>query len=258
MLKKLSWSALALFCLFRLAARADDDIVVPAGSGKAYIRDNDGHLFPLRVGYTTDGNGVLQMIPPTGSGVDDTIIANSGKMFLSSGSNLYPAEVLYTTDGNGHIQPIAGGGGSGGGISIGTGNGLFLSGSSSSVLNLRLAGVTTTGALASSDFNAFRALLGGATTLSVSTSFTIPTLSSANYILKVISSGGPRTVTLPDAVASLGHCAKIKAPVGNVNAVTLATQSGQTIDGVTSDVLNTVNEAREYCPDTGGNWMITN
>lgn len=102
--------------IFTITTLASDNIIVPSGSGNAYLKDASSNLAPFEINYTTDGNGHLQILVPGGGGVDDSLIfpSGSGKMYLSASGNLYPAKVIYTTDGSGHIQPVSLG--SGGGV----------------------------------------------------------------------------------------------------------------------------------------------
>lgn len=88
------------------------------------------------------------------------------------------------------------------------------------------------------------------TTNSISTGFTIPTLTK-DYILNVDTSGGAIAVILPDAVASDALCVDIK-DLGSFN-VNLTAPGSQKIDGSSSDALTVLNEARHYCA-VSGNW----
>ena len=103
------------------AAIAADTIIVPPNTGDAYFKDVNSNLLPLKISYTTDGAGHLQILTGGATADDDIIVpANSGKMYLNSADgNLYPAEVLYTTDGNGNVLPITTGGGGGTVFSVG-------------------------------------------------------------------------------------------------------------------------------------------
>ncbi len=115
---KKSWAALAAFliatcCIQR--APAADNIVVPDGAGKAYLRTAGGDLWPVEVIYTTDGSGHVIDIGG-GTLVSDNLIvpSNVGIAFLKDASSrLFPAVIGYTTDGNGHVIPIPSGGGGG-------------------------------------------------------------------------------------------------------------------------------------------------
>lgn len=86
----------------------------------------------------------------------------------------------------------------------------------------------------------------------VSANFTVPTLTS-DYILIVDTSGGSRTITIPDATASLhDFCLDIKRlGAGNVNVTPFG---GQTIDGDSSDVLADNDDSVHYCMQAG-NWF---
>lgn len=54
---------LVLFAVFPLyTLYSADNIIVPKDQGKAYVRTNDGDLFPALIVYTTDGNGNVQPV----------------------------------------------------------------------------------------------------------------------------------------------------------------------------------------------------
>jgi hypothetical protein len=74
--------------------------------------------------------------------------------------------------------------------------------------------------------------------------------------LRVDASGGPLTVTLPSAAGSLGAAytfARVDSAPGNL--VTIATTSGQTIDGSSSQVLVFKGHSMMVVSD-GSNWLI--
>lgn len=94
-----------------------DNILNP-DNGKAYLRDNTNHVFPIAITYSTDGSGNLHLIN-SADPVDDNISTpgNGGNAYLlGADGHTYPVQVVYTTDGNGNVIPIPSGGG-GGGIS---------------------------------------------------------------------------------------------------------------------------------------------
>lgn len=93
---------------------------------------------------------------------------------------------------------------------------------------------------------------GVRTTNTVSTTFTVPTL-SADYLLNANTSSSGFTVTLTDATASVGRCIDIKNL--STHTVTVGAPGGQTIDGLVNDSLTVQNEVHKYCA-VGGNWFI--
>jgi hypothetical protein len=94
---------------------------------------------------------------------------------------------------------------------------------------------------------------GACTTNTVSTSFTVPTLLRC-YLLNVNTTASVRSVTLPDALASNGFCVDVKNIGTATNAVTMLTQSSQTIDGQSTDSVDDQNDTKHYCA-VSGNWF---
>jgi hypothetical protein len=72
-------TALALMCA--LSACAADNIIVPAGSGKAYVEDTSSNLFPLTAAMTTDGSSHVVPIMGASGG---TVTANQGTAGVSA------------------------------------------------------------------------------------------------------------------------------------------------------------------------------
>lgn len=93
-----------------------------------------------------------------------------------------------------------------------------------------------------------------ATTNTVSSNFTIPTLMNA-YILNVNTTAGAIAITLPDAVASSGFCVKVKNTGSPVHNATQTPPGIQTVDALASDALSTQNSSHQYCA-VSGNWFI--
>lgn len=89
------------------------------------------------------------------------------------------------------------------------------------------------------------------TTNMVMSTFTIPAL-TGDYILNVNSSLGSISITLPDAVASVGNCVDVK-DIGT-NSVTVLPPVGQTVDSGSSDILNS-GDSGHYCA-VSSNWFI--
>lgn len=88
-------------------------------------------------------------------------------------------------------------------------------------------------------------------TNTVSTGYSIPTL-TVDAIINVNTSTGVIPIVLPDAVASRGWCVDVK--VLGVNSVVTTTQSGQTIDGQSSDTILQEDDSKHYCA-VGGEWF---
>jgi hypothetical protein len=107
---------LALGLFVGSTALGADDIIVPNDVGQAYLKDNGGSIYPLAVGYTTDGNNKVLTLNGSTIASDDIITNGYGSSYLKdSMSRLLPLQVLMTTDGNGNVIPVTGGGGGGGG-----------------------------------------------------------------------------------------------------------------------------------------------
>lgn len=69
------------------------------------------------------------------------------------------------------------------------------------------------------------------------------------------ASGGAFTVTLPTAVGVKGKTYRLKKTDSTFTAITIATTSAQTIDGVSTRKLNTQYESWELMSD-GANWSV--
>lgn len=80
------------------------------------------------------------------------------------------------------------------------------------------------------------------------------TLGVNHHIVLVDASGGNRTITLPDATACSGRQYIIKKIDSSANTVTVATQTGQTIDGQASVGLNTQYQFIKIVSN-GQNWF---
>lgn len=92
------------------------------------------------------------------------------------------------------------------------------------------------------------------TSQTVTAAFTVPTL-GGDYILNANTTSGAYSVTLPDAVASsvtIVWCIDVKNK--GPNALTVITQSSQTIDNDSSLDLDS-GDSFHLCPDSG-NWSI--
>lgn len=89
----------------------------------------------------------------------------------------------------------------------------------------------------------------------LTTNTTLVTNDSANHH-KVDASAGPRTITLPTAVSNNGIEFKIKRVNTNGNIVTVAAAGGQTIDGVSTYLLDMPWESVSLSSDNS-NWLVT-
>ena len=92
---------------------------------------------------------------------------------------------------------------------------------------------------------------GGRTTNTVTTGFTIPTLTS-DYILNV-NAVSTVTIVLPDATLSANFCVDIKDL--SVHVVNITPPGADTIDGFSSATLNFQNQNSRFCA-VGGEWFI--
>jgi hypothetical protein len=82
------------------------------------------------------------------------------------------------------------------------------------------------------------------------------TLTSLNHFVKASASGGSFTVILPDATTLPAgwHC-YVKKTDGSVNVVTVATSSGQTVDGSPAEMIREPGRAAMFVTD-GSNWSL--
>lgn len=93
----------------------------------------------------------------------------------------------------------------------------------------------------------------GALTTNITTVSANTTLDGTYHVVLVNASGGNRTITLVDATKYRGIEYIIKKIDSSSNTVTIATQSSQTIDGQTSEVLDTQYQVVKVVSD-GSNW----
>lgn len=94
----------------------------------------------------------------------------------------------------------------------------------------------------------------GRTTNTVSTNFTVPTLTT-DYILNVDTTGGVVAITMPDAVLSDKFCLDIKNIGSPVNDATMTATGIQTIDGAASYVETNQNDSARFCA-LSGVWFV--
>lgn len=78
---------------------------------------------------------------------------------------------------------------------------------------------------------------------------------TADNVVFLNANGGAFTATLPTAASVTGKVYYLKKTDATTNAVTIATTSSQTIDGVVGTSLNTQNETLKIVSD-GSNWQI--
>jgi len=84
--------------------------------------------------------------------------------------------------------------------------------------------------------------------------FTGNTVAGTDYTL-VFTGTSAATLTLPDAGTITGRLYWIKNASSNTSTLTIATTSSQTIDGVTTQILNNSNQSMTVISD-GSNWNI--
>ena len=90
------------------------------------------------------------------------------------------------------------------------------------------------------------------TVATVSANTTMAAAITVDNILNMNTSGGALTLVLPNATTAAGFCVDVKEL--GTNAITVSAPSAQTIDGSSSDTINSNNETRHYCA-VGGNWF---
>lgn len=78
---------------------------------------------------------------------------------------------------------------------------------------------------------------------------------STDHVVLMNAVGGAFTATLPTAASVAGKVYILKKTDSTLNAVTIATTSSQTIDGVTTTSLNTQYETL-YLISDGSNWIV--
>ncbi len=81
------------------------------------------------------------------------------------------------------------------------------------------------------------------------------TMTKTDSTIAADATAGPVTITLPTAVGVAGRQYTVKRINGGANAVTVATTSSQTIDGVTTYVLGSPQASVEVVSD-GANWRV--
>jgi len=79
---------------------------------------------------------------------------------------------------------------------------------------------------------------------------------STDTIILANAATAPFSITLPTAVGVNGKNYIVKKTDSTENVVTLATTSGQTIDGMANDLIATPLESDTYVSD-GANWQKT-
>lgn len=120
----------------------------------------------------------------------------------------------------------------------------------SSISNLSLTSISAS----SANFANISGKLNGLATNVVTVSADA-TLNSANHIVLVNAVGGNKNITLPDAVEVPNFQFAIKKIDASVNIVTVLPSGSQTIDGISSRIINTQYEAVLLVSD-GLNWFI--
>ncbi|MFM7167293.1 MAG: hypothetical protein ACKO3T_18790 [Planctomycetaceae bacterium] len=80
-------------------------------------------------------------------------------------------------------------------------------------------------------------------------------VSSTDSVVLCDATGGALTVTLPSAAGISGRQYSVKRTSGGTNAVTIATQSGETIDGAATRSLAAQYQSATVVSD-GANWWV--
>lgn len=92
-------------------------------------------------------------------------------------------------------------------------------------------------------------------TLSVASPTTTYPITTSDEVVLASASGGAYSATLPNAVGVTGKVYTVKKTDSSVNAITIATTSSQTIDGVTTRTVTIQYESVTVVSD-GSNWHI--
>jgi hypothetical protein len=113
----------------------------------------------------------------------------------------------------------------------------------------------------STDTNWYRLVAGvmksdGAIATAIATKTTTYSITTGDSIILADATTAAFTVTLPSATTRTGAYFTVKKTNSNANAVTVATTSSQTIDGVTTFTLSNQYDTITVVSD-GANWMIT-
>ena len=90
------------------------------------------------------------------------------------------------------------------------------------------------------------------TVTTVSANTTMAAAISVDNVINMNDSGGALTLVLPNATTAAGFCVDVKELASN--GITVSAPSAQTIDGASTDALNSQYETRHYCA-VGGNWF---
>lgn len=80
-------------------------------------------------------------------------------------------------------------------------------------------------------------------------------LAAADFVINVNASGGPRTMTLPDATANTGKVYKIKKVDESSNEVIITGTGGDLIDGEAEQIILAPFTSVEVISD-GTNWFL--
>ena len=146
-----------------------------------------------------------------------------------------------------------------------TGSGALVFGTSPSISNLTVTGTLTAGGSAGTNGYYLQSTgtgvqwasvaAGGYAVLSKTAAYTVATSDGTNVIVKCSASGGAFTVTLYTAVGNTGNAVTVKKTDSSTNAITIATTSSQTIDGATTQTINSQYTSFTMVSD-GSNWNL--
>ena len=244
----------------------------------------------VTAGGSTGTNGYY--LQTTGTGVQWAAVSAGSSSFstLTGGTNTSAAMVVGTgaslaATGSGTITataaPLSGISGLGTNVSTflatpssanlaaavtdETGSGALVFGTSPSISNLTVTGTLTAGGSAGTSGYYLQSTgtgvqwasvaAGGYAVLSKTAAYTVATSDGTNVLVKCSASGGAFTVTLYTAVGNTGNSVTVKKTDSSTNAITIATTSSQTIDGVTTQTINSQYTSFTMVSD-GSNWNL--
>ena len=146
-----------------------------------------------------------------------------------------------------------------------TGSGALVFGTSPTISNLTATGTLTAGGSAGTSGYYLQSTgtgvqwasvaAGGYAVLSKTAAYTVATSDGTNVLVKCSASGGAFTVTLYTAVGNTGNAVTVKKTDSSTNAITIATTSSQTIDGATTQTINSQYTSFTMVSD-GSNWNL--
>ncbi len=206
--------------------------------------------YPYRAIYVSDLKQI-QVSDGTNWNADVVVAWTSGTLPSASSANQY--QWAYTTDdkivyfSNGTtwipINPMT------------TAGDIIYGGTSG--IPTRLANGTSGQFLKSNGGTSAPAWANVTITNAIATKTTTYSITTADYTINCDATGGAFTVTLPTAVGITGQLFVIRKVDSTFSAITIATTSSQTIDGVTTRTLSTQYDSMTV-QSNGSNWVILN